>query len=486
MSFKKLFTLFCAMLLSLTIIPLNGVSTLSAKATTQAIWPVEADFDEISTFFDPNRNTGGVYGGHNGIDIPADFHTDIYAVADGICEVAVWTNDYGNFIVLWHENLGVYTFYAHCSAINIAKGQTVSAGDIIGLVGNTGNSYGNHLHFGICDTLIGIYPTSTYYDPMTFFTYEKVNAPESLPAPTPVTTQPVITITTIPATTTITTTTNTQPVTAPPATTTKIPVTSIVTTNKPVVESCNCSEEYAGIYTTKDITTYLNIRSGHSADSDVVGKIYPNCRFDVIKADGKWAHIKFGNITGFCSMEYIQPVENTAPVTESKMTLSNVVIPTYELPYGKPADVGGVINSNLPITRFTGGIYKADRVTPEYEIVKYPNSRTYSLAGEFDESMLFDKLEAGTYFYKIEAEDTSGKVYSLINVGFKIVKENQKVENGDINGDGEVTISDGVLLQRYILGIENLSEAQLEYADMNGDSCVDIFDMIMLKEMLSI
>ena len=110
MFIKKLFTVFCAMLLSLTIIPLNGVWTLDANAAVQAVWPVESEFTEITTQFNPNRNTGGVYGGHNGIDVPADANSDIYAVVSGTCISAGWMGDYGNLIVLRHENLGIYTF----------------------------------------------------------------------------------------------------------------------------------------------------------------------------------------------------------------------------------------------------------------------------------------------------------------------------------------------------------------------------------------
>ena len=148
MFIKKLFTIFCAMLLSLTIIPLNGVWTLDANAALQAVWPVEPEFTEITTKFDENRNTGGLYGGHNGIDIPADANSDIYAPIDGVCVSSGWMGDYGNLIVLLHENLGIYTFYAHCTKSAVTAGQEVKAGDVIGYVGCTGNSYGNHLHFG--------------------------------------------------------------------------------------------------------------------------------------------------------------------------------------------------------------------------------------------------------------------------------------------------------------------------------------------------
>lgn len=438
---KKLFTILCAMLLSLTIIPFNKVWFVDVNAAVAALWPVEAEFDEITTPFDYNRNSGGLYGGHNAIDIPADANSNIYAPIAGVCVSAGWMGDYGNLIILRHESLGIYTFYAHCNSTAVSAGQAVNAGDVIGYVGNTGNSYGNHLHFGICDTLLGGYPTSTYYDPETYFTYSMEQAPES---------------STVPENPTESTT----------------PDTSVTPAG------CNCSDKYAGIYVTKNITSYLNIRSGHGSNYDIIGQIYPENQFEVIKGDGQWAHIKYGNITGYCSMEYIRLLDNP----ESGMRLSNPIIPDGQITKGKPVSLGGTITSNLPITRFTGGIYKADGVTPVYVMEKHPNSLTYSLSGEFDNSMLFNELDLGTYVYKVEAEDESGKVYPLIGISFMVI---QPVSYGDINGDGGITISDGVLLQKYILGKENLSNVQLKCADLTSDEYVDVFDMIILRKRLT-
>ncbi len=445
MFIKKLFTVFCAMLLSLTIMPLNG-AWLDANAAVAALWPVEPEFTEITTKFDYNRNTGGLYGGHNAIDIPADANSNIYAPIAGVCVSAGWMGDYGNLIVLRHESLGIYTFYAHCISTAVSAGQTVNAGDVIGYVGNTGNSYGNHLHFGICDTLLGGYPTATYYDPETYFTYSMEQAPETPTVPD-----------------------NSGTTEAPTEPTT--PDTSVTPAE------CTCSDKYAGIYVTKNITSYLNIRSGHGSDYAILGQIYPENPIEVIKADGKWAHIKYNNITGYCSMEYIRLLDNP----ESGMRLSNALIPDGQITKGRPVSLGGTITSNLPITRFTGGIYKADAVTPVYVFEKNPNAYTYSLSGEFDNSMLFNELELGTYVYKVEAEDESGKVYPLIGISFMVV---QPVSYGDINGDGGITVSDGVLLQKYILGNERLTDIQLKCADMTNDEKVDVYDMIIFRKKL--
>lgn len=85
---------------------------------------------------------------HSGIDIDAPNGTDILSVAKGeIIEVGESTS-YGKYIRIKHSEL-METFYAHCSEILVQNGDKIEAGDIIGKVGNTGNSLGSHLHFEI-------------------------------------------------------------------------------------------------------------------------------------------------------------------------------------------------------------------------------------------------------------------------------------------------------------------------------------------------
>jgi murein DD-endopeptidase MepM/ murein hydrolase activator NlpD len=72
--------------------------------------------------------------------------TPIYSTFDGTIRVAKWNKSYGNLIVIRHDN-GLETYYAHLSRIQVKPGQEVKAGEQIGLAGNTGRSYGSHLHF---------------------------------------------------------------------------------------------------------------------------------------------------------------------------------------------------------------------------------------------------------------------------------------------------------------------------------------------------
>ena len=89
-------------------------------------------------------------GYHNGTDIAAPEGTPILAAAAGTVTIAngvdPWGGSYGYHIKIDHGN-GLETLYAHCSAICVRVGQQVQQGEVIGYVGSTGNSTGNHLHF---------------------------------------------------------------------------------------------------------------------------------------------------------------------------------------------------------------------------------------------------------------------------------------------------------------------------------------------------
>lgn len=88
---------------------------------------------------------------HNGTDFAAVYGTPVYAFADGvIVETSFRKNGFGKSIVIFHgEN--ILTRYAHLSKILVSYKQKVSRGDLIGLVGASGNTRGkksgSHLHF---------------------------------------------------------------------------------------------------------------------------------------------------------------------------------------------------------------------------------------------------------------------------------------------------------------------------------------------------
>jgi murein DD-endopeptidase MepM/ murein hydrolase activator NlpD len=85
---------------------------------------------------------------HQGVDIAANLGTTINAVLDGTVTFAGWQDGYGKVIQLSHSG-EIQTTYAHCSFINVKKGETIKQGEKIGEVGSTGNSTGPHLHFEV-------------------------------------------------------------------------------------------------------------------------------------------------------------------------------------------------------------------------------------------------------------------------------------------------------------------------------------------------
>lgn len=86
---------------------------------------------------------------HTGIDVPAPKGTPIKAAKSGVVITSGYSaGGYGNYVVISHGN-GASTLYAHMSSRAAEVGQTVSQGQVIGYVGTTGRSTGNHLHFEV-------------------------------------------------------------------------------------------------------------------------------------------------------------------------------------------------------------------------------------------------------------------------------------------------------------------------------------------------
>ena len=88
------------------------------------------------------------YRPHYGTDINLETGDTVVSAFDGMVRLAKVYYGYGNCVIIRHKN-GLETVYAHLSKIKVETGQQVSAGTVIGLGGNTGHSYGSHLHFEI-------------------------------------------------------------------------------------------------------------------------------------------------------------------------------------------------------------------------------------------------------------------------------------------------------------------------------------------------
>ena len=102
--------------------------------------------------------------GHRGTDIPAPEGTPILAAHSGTVLVSGWNDSYGNQVLL-DNGAGLSTRYAHMTASAVTAGETVTAGQVIGYVGSTGDSTGNHLHFEVMQGGVRVNPTG-FIDPM--------------------------------------------------------------------------------------------------------------------------------------------------------------------------------------------------------------------------------------------------------------------------------------------------------------------------------
>jgi len=112
----------------------------STPSASGLIWPVNG----------PVTSPFGYRWGrlHAGIDIGVPYGTPIHAAAAGRVVIAGWVGGYGNYTCIDHGG-GLATCYAHQSSFAVGVGVSVSQGQVIGYVGNTGHSFGPHLHFEV-------------------------------------------------------------------------------------------------------------------------------------------------------------------------------------------------------------------------------------------------------------------------------------------------------------------------------------------------
>ena len=122
-------------------------SFLRSRGVIPSIWPV---YGRLESGVGGRRNpfTGRGHEYHEGQDIDAAWGTPVEAAASGKVTIAGWQRGYGNVVYVDHGS-GISTRYGHLSRINVSIGQSVTTGDIIGLVGSTGRSTGPHLHYEV-------------------------------------------------------------------------------------------------------------------------------------------------------------------------------------------------------------------------------------------------------------------------------------------------------------------------------------------------
>ena len=125
-----------------------------AVADGELCWPlpghtyISCHFGEVDAFGNA---------GHRGTDIPAPEGTPILAAHSGAVLVSGWNDSYGNQVLL-DNSAALSTRYAHMTQTAVTAGEAVTAGQVIGYVGSTGDSTGNHLHFEVIQGGVQIDP----------------------------------------------------------------------------------------------------------------------------------------------------------------------------------------------------------------------------------------------------------------------------------------------------------------------------------------
>ena len=125
-----------------------------AAADGALCWPlpghtyISCHFGEVDAFGNA---------GHRGTDIPAPEGAPILAAHSGTVLVSGWNDSYGNQVLL-DNGAGLSTRYAHMTQTAVTAGEAVTAGQVIGYVGNTGDSTGFHLHFEVMQNGVRVNP----------------------------------------------------------------------------------------------------------------------------------------------------------------------------------------------------------------------------------------------------------------------------------------------------------------------------------------
>lgn len=139
------------------------------------IWPLASNVSyritsHYSTRTNPITGVGTEF--HSGLDVACSKGSPILAAASGVVTKSAWYGGYGNCVIIYHgqdeQGRAVTSLYGHASKLECEEGQQVKQGDVVALVGTTGRSTGNHLHFSVL--LDGVYVDPDDYLPNGYYT----------------------------------------------------------------------------------------------------------------------------------------------------------------------------------------------------------------------------------------------------------------------------------------------------------------------------
>jgi len=126
----------------------NQLRQIAAKTNPAYLPTMWSHLGKINKEFGFRRNPfgGRAYEFHPGMDIDGERGEEVLATANGTVIKAAFTGGYGNMVEIDHGN-GLTTRYGHMSKLEASVGDTITRGQLIGLIGSTGRSTGPHLHY---------------------------------------------------------------------------------------------------------------------------------------------------------------------------------------------------------------------------------------------------------------------------------------------------------------------------------------------------
>lgn len=148
----------------------NKLAQQGNKITTESgyLWPLP-DYKALSSLFAGRKDPfTGKPATHSGIDVPAPKGTKILSAKSGVVITSAYNKGgYGNYVVVSHGD-GNTTLYAHMNSRAVKEGDVVKQGQVLGYVGTTGRSTGNHLHYEIRVNNARIDPVTKYSGMLTY------------------------------------------------------------------------------------------------------------------------------------------------------------------------------------------------------------------------------------------------------------------------------------------------------------------------------
>lgn len=217
------------------------------------------------------------------------------------------------------------------------------------------------------------------------------------------------------------------------------------------VVTSDFSDSYAGTYVVT--ASALNLRSNPSTSASVVATLPKNAVVTVTMADGKWAAVTYEGKNGYCSMDYltVMPEETTVPEEETTTTTTETTTTTTEM-----TTISEETTTTETTTMTEAATMETTTAETTAEMTETETSATEETVTTTTAAVMDDNKNHGV----------TATLY------------------GDVDGDGEVTAIDAVLLQKHINGMVFLSHEQMANADCVADGVLDEADVAVILQSL--